>query len=176
MTHVSVDMRQRTHQIRVAERLGANSRRPRHPFPALMAGETPGRVPVQHTTLKLIPSRHEQPQRSCTTWTFALQLELEVVVVVGANPSKQLIQTKKEQADAPNVLMVLAMSTVKKHLPLLTATLVLQLEPGKKEAVWANIVVAAEPAIQHATHPTSTGTGNKKNFPVTGFTLSQTES
>ena len=32
--------------IRVAERLGASSRRPRHPFPALMAGEPPGRVPV----------------------------------------------------------------------------------------------------------------------------------
>ena len=32
--------------IRVAEHLGASSRRPRHPFPALMAGETPGRVPV----------------------------------------------------------------------------------------------------------------------------------
>ena len=32
--------------IRVAEHLGASSRRPRHPFPALMAGETPGRVLV----------------------------------------------------------------------------------------------------------------------------------
>ena len=30
----------------VAEHLGASSRRPRHPFPALMAGDTPGRVPV----------------------------------------------------------------------------------------------------------------------------------
>ena len=35
----------------VAEHLGASSRRPRHPFPALMAGETPGRVPV-YTALK----------------------------------------------------------------------------------------------------------------------------
>ena len=32
--------------IRVAEHLGASSRRPRHHFPALMAGETPGRVPM----------------------------------------------------------------------------------------------------------------------------------
>ena len=32
--------------IRVAERLGASSWRPRHPFPALMAGVNPGRVPV----------------------------------------------------------------------------------------------------------------------------------
>ena len=55
MTHVSVDMRQRMQLIRVAERLGAGSRRPRHPFPALMAEETPGRVPV-YTALKLIPS------------------------------------------------------------------------------------------------------------------------
>ena len=37
----------------VAERLGASSRRPRHPFPALMAGETPGRVPV-YTALTLV--------------------------------------------------------------------------------------------------------------------------
>ena len=39
----------------VAEHLGASSRRPRHPFSALMAGETPGRVPV-YTALKN-PSR-----------------------------------------------------------------------------------------------------------------------
>ena len=41
----------RMHLIRVAERLGASSRRPRHPFPAQMAGVNPGRVPV-HTALK----------------------------------------------------------------------------------------------------------------------------
>ena len=35
----------------VAEHLGASSRRPRHPFPALMAGVNPGRVPV-YTALK----------------------------------------------------------------------------------------------------------------------------
>ena len=35
----------------VAEHLGASSRRPRHPFTALMAGVSPGRVPV-HTALK----------------------------------------------------------------------------------------------------------------------------
>ena len=46
MTHVSVDMRQRDAPNWVAEHLGASSQRPRHPFPALMAGETPGRVPV----------------------------------------------------------------------------------------------------------------------------------
>ena len=39
MTHVSVDMRQRDAPNWVAEHLGASSRRPRHPFPALMAGE-----------------------------------------------------------------------------------------------------------------------------------------
>ena len=42
--------------IRVAEHLGASSRRPRHPFPALMAGETHGRVPVY--TAQKRPSRH----------------------------------------------------------------------------------------------------------------------
>ena len=54
MTHVSVDMRQRMQLIQVAERLKASSRRPRHPFPALMAGETPGRAPV-YTALKTHP-------------------------------------------------------------------------------------------------------------------------
>ena len=39
----------------VAEHLGASSRRPRHPFPALMAGVTHGRVPV-YTALKSLPT------------------------------------------------------------------------------------------------------------------------
>ena len=39
---------------RVSEHLGASSRRPRHPFPALMAGVTPGRAPV-YTALKKTP-------------------------------------------------------------------------------------------------------------------------
>ena len=43
--------------------------------------------------------------------------------------------------------------TVQIHLPLLTATLVLQLEPGIVVVVWANIVIAAEPAIQQANTP-----------------------
>ena len=40
--------------IRVAEHLGASSRRPRHPFPALMAGFSPGRV-QGYTALKTHP-------------------------------------------------------------------------------------------------------------------------
>ena len=45
--HEGVCPATRTHAPNCAgERLGASSRRPRHPFPALMAGETPGRVPV----------------------------------------------------------------------------------------------------------------------------------
>ena len=40
--------------------------------------------------------------------------------------------------------------TAQIHLPLLTATLVLQREPGIVVVVWANIVIVAEPAIQHA--------------------------
>ena len=46
------------HLIRVAEHLGASSRRPRHPFPALTAGEAPGRVPV-YTAQKSLPVTHE---------------------------------------------------------------------------------------------------------------------
>ena len=38
----------------MAEHLGASSRRPRHPFPALMAGVNHGRVPV-YTALKTHP-------------------------------------------------------------------------------------------------------------------------
>ena len=58
-THVSVDMRQRDAPNWVAEHLGASSRRPRHPFPALMAGETPGRVTCVHGPKKAFPSRQE---------------------------------------------------------------------------------------------------------------------
>ena len=43
----------------VAEHLRASSRRPRHPFPALMAGVNYGRVPV-YTAL---PAHHEQASR-----------------------------------------------------------------------------------------------------------------
>ena len=39
----------------VAEHLGASSRRPRHPSPALMAGVTPGRVPVYTAQKKSLP-------------------------------------------------------------------------------------------------------------------------
>ena len=67
------------HLIRVAEHLGASSRRPRHPFPALMTGEP---------LAVYLCTRPKKP-RSCTTGTsttatLALQLELEVVVVVSA--------------------------------------------------------------------------------------------
>ena len=41
------------HLIRVAERLGASSRRPRHPLPVLMAGVNPGPVPV-HRALQAL--------------------------------------------------------------------------------------------------------------------------
>ena len=51
LTYVSVHIRPRDAPNWVAERLGASSRRPRHPFPALMAGVNPGRVPV-YTALK----------------------------------------------------------------------------------------------------------------------------
>ena len=43
--------------------------------------------------------------------------------------------------------------TVQIQLPLLTAKLVLQLEPGIIVVVWANFDIAAEPVIQHAHTP-----------------------
>ena len=92
----------------VAEHLGASSRRPRHPFPALMAGAAPGRVPVYTAQKKREenPSSHEQHLWSSTTATIALQLELEVVVVVGTNNVKAAEPTI-QHAKTPNVLLVL---------------------------------------------------------------------
>ena len=49
--------------------------------------------------------------------------------------------------------------TVQIHLPLLTATLVLQLEPGNVVVVWAKIVIAADPIIEHANTLNVKGTG-----------------
>ena len=48
----------------VAEHLGASSRRPRHPFSALMAGDNPGRVPV-YTAL---PAHPKSSTGTSTTW------------------------------------------------------------------------------------------------------------
>ena len=89
------------HLIWVAEHLGASSRRPRHPFPALMAGGNPWpctcvhgqkNQPINRRTAPVeLQNRdidhHSNVLRSSTacTATLALQLELEVVVVVGAN-------------------------------------------------------------------------------------------
>ena len=58
LTYVSVHIRQRDAPNWVAEHLGASSRRPRHPFPALMAGVNPGRVPVHRT----LPSTESELQ------------------------------------------------------------------------------------------------------------------
>ena len=68
--------------------------------------------------------------------------------------------------------------TVQIHLPLRTATLVLQLEPGKVVVDWANIVVAAEPEIQHANRPNELLLLEiiEEVFPVIGLTLYQAES
>ena len=85
----------------VAEHLGASSRRPRHPFSALMAGEPPGRVPVytalykthpvtpwtapsgvklppSHDMATQAPALHMKSQSQCSlptqsTWTRQLQ-------------------------------------------------------------------------------------------------------
>ena len=66
LTYVSVRIRPRDAPNWVAERLGASSRRPRHPFPALMAGVNPGRVPV-YTALKTTssPAPVVEPRQAC---------------------------------------------------------------------------------------------------------------
>ena len=68
--------------------------------------------------------------------------------------------------------------TVQIHLPLLTATLVLQLEPGIVVVVWASIVIAAEPVIQHAYTPNDLLKLEviESVFPFVGITLSHAES
>ena len=65
-----------------------------------------------------------------------------------------------------------------RKLPLLTAKRVLQLEPGIVVVVWANFVEAAESVIQHANAPNEFLVVEiiEEEFPVIGFTLSQTES
>ena len=64
---VSVHATQMMHLFRVAERLGASSRRPRHPFPALMAGVNPGRVPV-----------HRALHETCSTCTTGTKTTLSM--------------------------------------------------------------------------------------------------
>ena len=52
--------------------------------------------------------------------------------------------------------------TVQIHLPLLTATLVLQREPGIVVVVWANTVIAAETIIEYANTLNVEDTGNNR--------------
>jgi len=107
--------------------------------------------------------------------TLALQLEPEIVVVVSAN-SVAAADPISKHADAPNVLMVLVMSTVRIHLPLLNATLAFNFEL-EEVVVGAKIVIAAEPVIQHANRPNELMILEiTEKFPVIGFTLSQIES
>ena len=114
----SLSWRVRTmHLIRVAEHLGASSRRPRHPFSALMAGETwpctcvhgPTKKKTTHQPQTAPVELHNRDiDHSCssTTATIALQLELEVVVVVGAN-NVNAAEPAIQQANKPNALLVL---------------------------------------------------------------------
>ena len=116
--------------IRVAEHLGASSRRPRHPFPALMAGEplavylcTRPKKPTHQPTNSTCGAAQQEIDHLCssTTATIALQLELKVVVVVGAN---------NVNAAEPFLVLVISSRVV--------------------VVVWASFVIAADPEIQHA--------------------------
>ena len=108
----------------VAEHLGASSRRPRHPFPALMAGETPGRVPV-YTALKLNPSCHEgmlipMPRsEGGTTQRWCDPLPNRVKTKAEAHPWATL-----PHDHGPPKRKV----AVQIHLPLLTVTLAVNLK------------------------------------------------
>ena len=105
-----------------------------------MAGETPGRVPV-YTALKLIPSRHELQLRRPPQFSASLD-SMPCRHNNGHVTTVRELHLCKHHLDGHVTAQI--------HLPLLTATLALQLEPGKEVVVSANYVVAAEPAIQHA--------------------------
>ena len=90
-----------------------------------MAGVTPGRAPV-YTALKTHPVKPRR--RTATAETSA------VICTSGLHDLDGHV-------------------TVQIHLPLLTATLVLQLEPGIVVVVWAKIVIAGDPVIEHANTP-----------------------
>ena len=109
-----------------------------------MAGETPGRVPV-YTALK--------KNHPVTPWTTTAETS-----AVSARHDWQLSLHIDGHVATFQELYLCTHNldghvTVQIHLPLLTATLVLQHEPGIVVVVWANIVIAAEPVIQHAYTP-----------------------
>ena len=138
--HEGVCPATRTHAPNwVAEHLGASSRRPRHPFPALMAGE-PQAVYLCTRPKKAFPSHHELQLRRSPQFSARLDS------MPCHNNNGHVTQTKNCTCARTTNGHV----SVQIHLPLLTATLVLQREPGKVVVVWANIVLATEPVIQHA--------------------------
>ena len=139
------------------------------PLPRPDGGGTPGRVPV-YTAKKSQPiNRRTAPVElhnrdidhlcSSTTATIALQLELKVVVVVGAN-NVNAAEPAIQHAKTPNVFLVLVISS------------------RVVVVVWANFVIAADPEIQHAytTNDLLVLEILMRYFPVIGLKLSQTES
>ena len=119
---------------------------PATPSPPLMAGVTPGRVPV-YTALKTHPVKPRRAENcNCGKPQFSARLD----------PMPCRHNNRHVNTDQELHLCTLHLDghvTVQIHLPLLTATLVLQLEPGIVVVVWAKNVIAAEPVIQHAYTP-----------------------
>ena len=151
MLHEGVCPATRTHAPNwVAEHLGASSRRPRHPFPALMARE-PQAVYLCTRPKKAFPSHHELQLRR--SQQFSARLDS-----MPCHNNGHVTQTKNCTCARTTNGHV----SVQIHLPLLTATLVLQREPGKVVVVWANTVLATEPVIQHAHTRRTLGTGNNR--------------
>ena len=109
----------------VAEHLGASSRRPRHPFPALMRGGNPWPCTCVHGPKKAFPSCHEgmlipMPRsEGGTTQRWCDPLPNRVKTKAEAHPWATL-----PHDHGPPRRKV----AVQIHLPLLTATLVCQLE------------------------------------------------
>ena len=111
-------------------------------------GRNPWPCTCVHGPKKVIPSIHEQHLWSCTacTSTLALQLELEVVVVVGAN-SVVAADPVIDNADAPKVSWYWKQKRV--YFPS-SAT-----QPKVVVVVWTNTSMLLNQLFSMQTHPTT---------------------
>ena len=136
MFHEGVCPATRTHAPNwVAEHLGASSRRPGHPFPALMAGEP--QAVYLCTRPKNLSRQNEEPRTpTVRSHSFLHVLTPCPVTKQRACNTVQELHLCTHHLDGHVSVQI--------QLPLLTATLVLQHEPGKVVVIWANIVITRQ--------------------------------
>ena len=122
--------------IRVAEHLGASSWRPRHPFPALMAGVSPGRVPV-HTALK-----NQTPRR----------------------PTRARLNRPKVSANCGDSTVFCAVRTI--PAPVVAQRRACEPQPGHRPPDRCTATVGAQPSSphQHPRNELKCGTKRRRTF------------